>query len=185
MNKQGTLEKRRVREALLSIYDEVAKCNKCGFCLSTCPVYTITGEERAVARGHNVHLQNLIEGNLEMSQELKAPLFECLLCRACVDNCMSGVMTHENVLRGRSAYMEVLGEPKVLQFVFRKLLPNPKKMDFYVRLAALGKKLKASYLPERSNGHSVESITEPGARLAVVQHDACGEASPRCLPQLS
>ena len=140
MNKQGTLEKRRVREALLSIYDEVAKCNKCGFCLSTCPVYTITGEERAVARGHNVHLQNLIEGNLEMSQELKAPLFECLLCRACVDNCMSGVMTHENVLRGRSAYMEVLGEPKVLQFVFRKLLPNPKKMDFYVRLAALGKK---------------------------------------------
>ena len=140
MNKEGPLEKRTVREALLPIYDEVAKCNKCGFCLSTCPVYTITGEERAVARGHNVHLQNLIEGNLEMSQELKAPLFECLLCRACVDNCMSGVMTHENVLRGRSAYMEVLGEPKVLQFVFRKLLPNPKKMDFYVRLAALGKK---------------------------------------------
>ena len=140
MNKQGTLEKRTVREALLSIYDEVAKCNKCGFCLSTCPIYTITGEERAVARGHNVHLQNLIEGNLEMSEELKAPLFECLLCRACVDNCMSGVMTHENVLRGRAVYMEWLGEPKVLQFVFRKLLPNPKKMDFYVRLAALGKK---------------------------------------------
>jgi glycolate oxidase iron-sulfur subunit len=140
MKKQGTLEKRTIREALLSIYDEVAKCNKCGFCLSTCPVYTITGEERAVARGHNVHLQNLIEGNLEMSEELKAPLFECLLCRACVDNCMSGVMTHQNVLRGRSAYVEQLGESKVLQFVFRKLLPNPKKMDFYVRLAALGKK---------------------------------------------
>ena len=140
MKKQGTLEKRGVTEALLSIYDEVAKCNKCGFCLSTCPVYTITGEERAVARGHNVHLQNLIEGNLEMSEELKAPLFDCLLCRACVENCMSGVMTHENVLRGRSVYMEQLGEPKVLQFVFRKLLPNPKKMDFYVLLAALGKK---------------------------------------------
>jgi len=140
MKKQGTLEKRTARQALLSIYDEVAKCNKCGFCLSTCPVYTITGEERAVARGHNVHLQNLIEGNLEMSEELKAPLFECLLCRACVENCMSGVMTHENVLRGRSVYVEQLGEPRVLQFVLRKLLPNPKKMDFYVRLAALGKK---------------------------------------------
>lgn len=127
-------------KALLPIYDEVARCTKCGFCLSTCPVYTITGEERAVARGHNAHLQNLIEGTLGMSDELKAPLFECLLCRACVENCMSGVMTHENVLRGRSVYMEQLGEPKILQFVFRKLLPNPKKMDLYVRLAALGKK---------------------------------------------
>jgi len=140
--KEEVLDKRLERKALLPIYDEVAKCNKCGFCLSTCPIYIITGEERAAARGHNVHLQGLIEGRLGMSEELKAPLFECLLCRACVDNCMSGVMTHENVLRGRSVYMERLGEPKVLQFVFRKVLPNQKKMDLYVRLAALGKKSK-------------------------------------------
>lgn len=142
MEKKKRLNNRMEREALLPIYDEVAKCNKCGFCLSTCPVYTITGEERAVARGHNVHLQDLIEGKLEMSEELKAPLFECLLCRACVSSCMSGVMTHNNVIRGRTVYMERLGKPKLLKFVFRKLLPNPKKMDFYVRLASLGKKSK-------------------------------------------
>ena len=138
-----TQEKRKGdRETLLPIYDEIAKCTRCGFCLPTCPIYTITGEERAVARGHNAHLQDIIEGKLEMSDELNAPLFECVLCRACVTNCFSGVLTHENVVKGRALYMQKLGEPKLLQFVFRKLLPNPKKMAFYVRMAALGKKSK-------------------------------------------
>jgi glycolate oxidase iron-sulfur subunit len=130
------------REALLSIYDEVAKCTKCGFCLPTCPIYTITGEERAVARGHNVHLRDIIEGKLGMNEELEAPLFECVLCRACVTNCLSGVLTHENVVKGRALYMKRIGEPKLLEFAFRKLLPYPKKMAFYVRMAALGKKTK-------------------------------------------
>jgi len=142
MSKKASTSRRIEREALLPIYDEVARCNRCGFCLSTCPVYIITGEERAVARGHNAHLQGLIEGRLEMSEELKVPLFDCLLCKACVENCMSGVMTHENVIRGRSVYMDLLGEPRLLKFVFRKLLPNPKKMNFYVRIAALGKMSK-------------------------------------------
>jgi glycolate oxidase iron-sulfur subunit len=132
---------RKIEEdSLLAIYDEVARCNRCGFCLSTCPVYAITGEERAVARGHNVHLQDLIEGRLSMSEELKEPLFDCLLCRACVENCMSGVSTHHNVVTGRSVYMKALGQSRLLAFVFSKLLPNPKKMDFYVRTAALGKR---------------------------------------------
>jgi glycolate oxidase iron-sulfur subunit len=126
--------------SLLAIYDEVARCNRCGFCLSACPVYAITGEERAVARGHNAHLQDIIEGRLSMSEELKEPLFDCLLCRACVETCMSGVMTHQNVIAGRAAYMRELGQSRLLGFVFRRLLPNPKKMDFYVRAAALGKR---------------------------------------------
>jgi glycolate oxidase iron-sulfur subunit len=140
MKARDPLQESREREILLPIHDEVAKCNRCGFCLSTCPVYTITGEERAVARGHNLHLQGLIEGKIQMSEELNAPLFECLLCRACVENCMSGVMTHNNVIRGRAVYMKRLGEPRLLKFVFRRLLPNPRKMDLYIRLAALGKK---------------------------------------------
>ena len=140
MNKTEPPGDKMVGQELLPIYDEVARCNKCGFCLSTCPVYTITGEERAAARGHNIHLQDLIEGRLEMSEELKAPLFECLLCRACVANCMSGVRTPENVIKGRSVYMQQLGEPRLLRFVARRLLPNPKRMDLCVRLAALGKK---------------------------------------------
>jgi glycolate oxidase iron-sulfur subunit len=36
--------------------------------------------------------------------------------------------------------MQRLGEPRLLRFVATRLLPNPKKMDLYVRLAALGKK---------------------------------------------
>jgi glycolate oxidase iron-sulfur subunit len=140
MEFKGDHSRKIEEESLLAIYEEVSRCNRCGFCLSTCPVYAITGEERAVARGHNVHLQDLIEGRLSMSEELKTPLFDCLLCRACVENCMSGVITHHNVITGRAAYMRALGQSRILEFVFRKLLSNPKKIGFYVRAAALGKR---------------------------------------------
>ena len=34
-------------------YDEVAKCNKCGFCLPSCPVYLVEKKESASPRGRN------------------------------------------------------------------------------------------------------------------------------------
>jgi len=69
-----------MNEALKAVYDEVSKCNRCGFCQAHCPIFEVTGDERNVARGHNVHVRKLVEGSLEMSEDFKDPLFECLLC---------------------------------------------------------------------------------------------------------
>lgn len=124
---------------LRSIYDEVAKCNKCGFCQAVCPIFEITKDERSVARGHNVHIRKLIEGKLELNKELKDPLFECLLCMSCVDNCFPSVQTHKNVVRGRAEYMKRVGQPMILTSLFHNLLPDQKKMAKYVRLGAYGK----------------------------------------------
>ena len=49
---------------LPTVYDEVAKCNKCGFCQAVCPIFDITKDEQSVARGHNAHIRKLIEGDL-------------------------------------------------------------------------------------------------------------------------
>jgi len=122
------------------VYDEVSKCNRCGFCQAHCPIFAITGSEKNVARGHNVHVRKMAEGALEISKDFKDPLFECLLCKACVANCFPAVRTDKSVITGRAEYMRRVGQPKTMQFVFHKLLPDQARLAKYVRLVALGKK---------------------------------------------
>ncbi|MFQ5444692.1 MAG: 4Fe-4S dicluster domain-containing protein, partial [Nitrospinales bacterium] len=43
-------------------YDEVARCNKCGFCLPNCPIYKIEGKESSAPRGRNAITRAVIEG---------------------------------------------------------------------------------------------------------------------------
>ena len=133
-------------DELNPVYDEIAKCNKCGFCQAVCPIFDITKDERSVARGHNAHLRKLIEGDLNLNKDLKDPLFECLLCRTCVANCFPAVRTDKNVVRGRAEYMKQIGQPKILTFLFNKMLPDQKAMAKYVRLGALGKNAGLSKL---------------------------------------
>ncbi len=121
------------------VHDEVSKCNKCGFCQAHCPIYDITKNERSVARGHNAHVRKLIEGDLVLNKDFKDPLFECLLCRACVANCFPAVRTDKNVVAGRAEYLKRVGQPKIMKFLFHQLLPSHERLAGYVRLAAYGK----------------------------------------------
>ena len=111
-------------QQLKAVYDEVSKCNRCGFCQAHCPIFEITRDERNVARGHNVHVRKLAEGGLEISPDFKDPLFECLLCKACVANCFPAVRTDKNVIAGRAEYMKRVGQPKIMRFLFHQLLPG-------------------------------------------------------------
>lgn len=68
-------------------YDEVAKCNKCGFCLPNCPVYLVEGKESSAPRGRNAITRAVIEGGLEWSPEIEQSIFSCLGCGACTAAC--------------------------------------------------------------------------------------------------
>lgn len=135
-----------MNERLRTIYDEVAKCNRCGFCQAVCPIFEVTKDERSVARGHNVHVRKLIEGDLELDRELRDPLFECLLCRSCVANCFPAVRTDRSVVLGRAEYLKRVGQPKIMTFLFHTLLPDQRRMARYVRLAAMGKNSRVTRL---------------------------------------
>ena len=130
----------------LPIYDEVARCNRCGFCQPTCPIYRVTGKEGSVARGHHAHVRSVIEQGLEFSPEMKGPLFECLLCRACVANCFPAVKTHEVMVIARAAYLKRFGQSRLERLVFQQLLPYPSRMRMLIKLAALGKLSRLSHL---------------------------------------
>jgi glycolate oxidase iron-sulfur subunit len=129
-----------------SVYEEISKCNRCGFCQAHCPIFEVTGVEKNVARGHNVHVRLLAEEKMEISPDFKDPLFECLLCKACVANCFPAVRTDKAVIAGRAEYINRVGQPKAMKFLFHTLLPDQEKMAKYVRLLAFAKNTGLSKL---------------------------------------
>jgi len=121
-------------------YDEIARCNRCGFCQVACPIFRATGHEAGVARGRIALLRALIEGRLEWDRELEEPLFACLLCGACTSNCFPAVPTADLILAARSEYLDRVGRGTFHTLLFEHLLPYPGRLRLAARAAALGKR---------------------------------------------
>src|SRR5512139_3858587 len=73
------------------IKDMVDRCNKCGLCIPSCPVYQQLLTEAASPRGRVQLVKNYLEGNVSLSRRAKEIILTCLLCESCVVNCPSGV----------------------------------------------------------------------------------------------
>jgi len=125
-------------------YDDIARCNKCGFCQVACPIFRATGHESGVARGRLSLLRALIEGRLEWTRELEEPLFDCLRCGACTSSCFPGVATADLVADARTEYLDKVGRSSLHRMLFDRLLPNPGLLRLAARVAALGKRSGAS-----------------------------------------
>ncbi|MBN1106981.1 MAG: (Fe-S)-binding protein [Deltaproteobacteria bacterium] len=102
-------------------YDEVAKCNKCGFCLPNCPIYLVEGKESSTPRGRNAITRAVIEGRLEWSPEIEKAIFSCLGCGACTAACFPKVQTKELVFRDRECLVGEGLYPKIADRVARFL----------------------------------------------------------------
>ena len=127
-------------------YDEIAHCNRCGFCQTACPIFRSTGHEAGVARGRLALLRALIEKRIPWSRELEEPLYDCLLCGACTSNCFPAIPTSELVIQARSEYLEKVGRKSIHRLLFDQLLPYPRRLHLAARAAALGKNSGASEL---------------------------------------
>jgi len=121
------------------IESELSRCNKCGYCMQSCPVYRVVRREVEVARGRNQTLRAVMEGRSDLTREMLQPFFDCLLCGACSVDCFGTVQTKELMVRAREAYHAEYGQPAVQRYIFRNLLPNPERLTHVVRLAAVGK----------------------------------------------
>ena len=131
---------------VLANYDDIAKCNKCGFCHVACPIFRATGHEAGVARGRLALLRGIIEKRVEWNEELVEPLFSCLGCGACTTNCAGHVPTADLVLQARGEYYEKVGKKPAHRLLFEHLLPYPKRLHLAARAAAIGKNSGASKL---------------------------------------
>ena len=75
--------------------DKIADCVHCGFCLPTCPTYSLWGEEMDSPRGRIVLMRSGLEEGSDLSRTLVTHMDRCLGCMACVTACPSGVRYDE------------------------------------------------------------------------------------------
>lgn len=119
-------------------YDDIARCNRCGFCQVACPVFRATGSEDGVARGRVATLRALVEKRIPWSPEVEETLFACLLCGACTANCFPALPTADLIIEARAEYLEKVGIRRPQRLLFDYLLPYPRRLRMAARAAALG-----------------------------------------------
>jgi glycolate oxidase iron-sulfur subunit len=71
--------------------DLIADCVHCGFCLPSCPTYTLWHEEMDSPRGRILLMAGLGDGSIELNDTVVEHFDRCLGCMACVSACPSGV----------------------------------------------------------------------------------------------
>ncbi len=105
-------------------YDEVAKCNKCGFCLPSCPTYLVKKSEAYSPRGRNAITRFAIENSLELNADTEKAIFTCLGCGACAAVCLSSVQTKDLIFQNRECQVDRGFYPKVAKRLVETLVES-------------------------------------------------------------
>lgn len=87
--------------------DQVLQCSRCGFCQSVCPVFGATLRPAYNARGKMLLLKEVMDGTLDLNDELIETLFQCTTCGACAENCPSGVEVPEIIKQARKDMVHI------------------------------------------------------------------------------
>ena len=123
-------------EAFPELQQELDRCMKCGFCMSVCPVYNAEKTEGGVARGKITIAEAVIAGDLALDdQEVIDTLFDCLVCKSCMQNCPSGVQFDRIMLDLRAAIVQQKGLPWLKAAIFAGL-KSPLLLDGAMKAGA-------------------------------------------------
>jgi len=135
MSKEVKNMSTEAREKAVALLDEaLLRCNKCGFCLAHCPIYKVTGIEWTTARGRITLIRSaLIDHQLGLS-EVEDPVFNCLTCNYCLDDCPAGVNTGDIIFAARDELVKQRGQPWIQNMLLRKVMPNPSVLRTLSRL---------------------------------------------------
>jgi glycolate oxidase iron-sulfur subunit len=126
------------RQATQETKKMVDRCNKCGLCTTSCPVYQQVLIEAANPRGRIQLVKYFLEGKIPLSKRFKEIILTCLLCETCVVNCPSGVRHDQvfNDLRAELVKQYGLDWKKWLIF---QLLSNEKMLRSSMVFARFGR----------------------------------------------
>jgi len=123
-------------------------CVHCGFCLATCPTYTLLGDELDSPRGRIYLIKDMLEHDRPASAEVALHVDRCLSCLACQTTCPSGVHYQHLIDHARAHVEKTFARPfldRVLRDVLARLLPYPGRFRLALRLAGLARPFRGLF----------------------------------------
>jgi glycolate oxidase iron-sulfur subunit len=109
----------------------IADCVHCGFCLPTCPTYTLWHTEMDSPRGRIHLMSGLVDGTLELTDSVVEHFDRCLGCMACVTSCPSGVQ-YDRLIESTRAYIEDhhvrRQDDRFLRSLIFRVFPYPRRL---------------------------------------------------------
>ena len=158
----------------------VDTCVHCGFCLPTCPTWSLWQEEMDSPRGRIHLMESLLDGTMQLNATVVQHFDRCLGCMACVTACPSGVR-YDRLIEQTRAVVEQEhrrrpGDRALRALVFA-LFPNPRRLRTAMAFAPLGRLLPlprtlrplAELAPRWRSGPRPLELTEAeGERVARV-----------------
>jgi glycolate oxidase iron-sulfur subunit len=158
-------------------------CVHCGFCLSTCPTYTLLGDERDSPRGRIYLIKDMLENDRPASPDVVTHIDRCLSCLACVTTCPSGVNYQHLIDHARAHVEATYRRPfvdRALRTLLAWILPYPGRFRLALLAARparpFGRFLSGRFLSGRLGamidlvppGLPAAGVDEAGARFPAV-----------------
>lgn len=119
-------------------------CVHCGFCLATCPTYTLLGDELDSPRGRIYLAKDMLESGRPASGEVVKHLDRCLTCLACMTTCPSGVDYGHLVDHARAHIAATYRRPprqRAVRALLTAVMPHPARLRRALGLARLARPL--------------------------------------------
>ncbi|MGD0714714.1 MAG: heterodisulfide reductase-related iron-sulfur binding cluster [Gaiellaceae bacterium] len=120
----------------------ISDCVHCGFCLPTCPTYSLWHEEMDSPRGRIYLMGGLVDGSIELTDTVVEHFDRCLGCMACVTACPSGVK-YDRLIETTRAEIEKRHSRGPLDRLLRSLIFEVFPHRRRLRAALLLRKLPA------------------------------------------
>ena len=136
--------------------EDLYKCVHCGLCLSVCPTYEALGLETESPRGRIALMKAVHEGRVGLTPHVISHMELCPQCRACEAACPSGVPFGPLMEATRAQIMWQDSGPllrrTIMRFVFRRILPHPRRVYRLGGLLRLYQRSPFSWLLRRLPG---------------------------------
>jgi Fe-S oxidoreductase len=87
--------------------EQILQCSRCGFCQAVCPLYGATLRPSYNARGKMLVLKEVMDGKIDLGDDLIETLFQCTTCAGCKENCPSGVNVPDIIKQARKDMVHI------------------------------------------------------------------------------
>ena len=127
------------------------KCVHCGMCNTTCPTFTLLGDELDGPRGRIYLIQDMLENERKPSANVVKHIDRCLSCYSCMTTCPSNVNYMHIIDHGRKYIEKNYQRPffdRLIRDALSTILPNVKLFRIMSYLARIGRPFQF-FLPSK------------------------------------